>query len=119
MQGVYTINYEDGPGGVVSDATRLNVRHNVQVGGSVNVKSWNSRDKQTYTGTSNGMRMKVKTFDKKKILWDGDGNQSARSGAVSFSPFKQRISTLRRTRNETRYPACRWLLWWCSEATGS
>jgi len=52
IQGVYTINYDPGPP-IVSDATRLNVRHNVQIGGSVNVKSWNPRDKKTYTGTSN------------------------------------------------------------------
>ena len=52
ITGVYTINYDAGPP-IISDATRLNVRHNVQIGGSVNVKSWNSRDKQTYTGTSN------------------------------------------------------------------
>ena len=52
IQGVYTINYDPGPY-IKSNATRLNVRHNVQVGGNVNVKSWNSRDKQSYTGTSN------------------------------------------------------------------
>lgn len=52
IQGVYTVNYEDGSP-IISDATRLNVRHNCQVGGAVTVKSWNPRDKQSYTGTSN------------------------------------------------------------------
>ena len=52
IQGVYTIFYDPGPP-IVSDALRLNVRRNCQVGGSVNVKSWNTRDKKSYTGTSN------------------------------------------------------------------
>jgi len=52
VQGVYTIFYDPGPP-IVSDATRLNVRKNLQVGGGVTVKSWNPRDKKSYTGTSN------------------------------------------------------------------
>jgi hypothetical protein len=37
--------------------------------------------------------------------------------AVSLPP-KQRNTTLRRRRNRTQDPTCRWLLWWCSEAIG-
>ena len=52
IQGVYTVNYDPGPP-IVSDATRLSVRRNLQIGGDVTVKSWHPYDKQSYTGTSN------------------------------------------------------------------
>jgi hypothetical protein len=54
VQGVFTVNFEDGMP-FSSDATRLQVKQNLQAGKNinVNVKSWNPRNKQAYMGQSN------------------------------------------------------------------